>query len=236
MQLNHRNKKQIGLSLVELLVGVAVALIIITGAGASFLAHNLSVSTNLRADKLNHDIQMISDIISNELKRASYWNSSAAGANTTNPNPFRVITVTANCVLYSYDDRNAAGDNTPDGIIQDFERMGFRLNTNNNSIEIKTAGDIASEANCATGTWAAITDPNSISINTLNFALTARCVNANTSVVTNAACTNASGASGERTIEIRGITTAIAGAVTADGSQKRLDSFARIRNNAMVTY
>ncbi len=236
MQLNRQNKKQTGLSLVELLVGVAVALIIITGAGASFLAHNLSVSTNLRADKLNHDIQMVSDIISNELKRASYWNSSAAGANTTNPNPFRIITVTANCVLYSYDDRNDAGDNTPDGIIQDFERMGFRLNTNNNSIEIKTTGNAASETNCATGTWAAITDPNLVNISTLSFALTARCINANTSTITNAACTNASGVSGERTIEIRGVTTSIEGSITADGSRKRLDSFSRIRNNAMVTY
>lgn len=236
------NKHQ-GLSLVELLVGLAVALIILAGAGAAFIAHIASVSSSLQSDKMNHDIQVAFDIMINDLRRATYWNSETGVAP---PNPFNAIYINGSCILYSYDMDNAAGTNISDGIQQDNERFGYKLNTG--AIWMKKSGDAASATDCSTGSWERVTDPAIVNVSSLTFTLDVWCVNPNgldpvTStppLVTNTTCTaiTPTPTSGQRTIEIRGISvTARANVIgETDPPEKRLDAYARLRNNAMVTY
>lgn len=222
-----------GVSLIELLVGLAVSMVILIGAGSAFIAHNLSVSTNLKGDKLNHDLQIAMDLMISEIRRAGYWNGDISGAPATNP--FQNIVLGTNCVLYSYDARNAAGANIPDGQIQDSERYGFKLS--NGSIWMKTSGNAASASDCTNGSWESLTDSTLVSVTQLNFLLTAKCVNASTGTVTDASCTAGSGTTGQRTIEIRGIKVDLTGNVVGDTTtRKQANGFARIRNNSITTY
>lgn len=225
-------KKHQGLSLVELLVGLAVALVVLTGAGAAFIAHSNSVAGSLKSDKMNHDMQVTLDIMINELRRAAYWNSEATGAPTSNP--FASVYINGSCVLYSYDMDNAAGTNVSDGLQQNNERFGYKLNSG--AVWMKKSGDAASAVDCSAGDWERVTDPNILSVTQLSFTLSAKCVNANTAVVTDLACTGASGTTGQRTIEIRGISVAAQANVVGDTAVKKLDAFARLRNNSMISY
>ncbi|NIC41501.1 prepilin-type N-terminal cleavage/methylation domain-containing protein [Aquabacterium sp. A08] len=225
-------KQQRGISLVELLVGLAVSIFVLAGAGTAFLAHNVSVLNNLRADKLNHDIQVVTDIMVNDLRRAGYWNSSAPGANLAQPNPFRnIFLVNNNCVLYAYDNRNAANDAVPDGQVQNAERMGFKIL--NNAIWMKTAGDLASATDCTQGDWTRVTNPDLVTVNNLNLALNARCITLDTNPIGELA-TPCAGVAG-RTVEVRRIDIGVAATLIADNaSQKQVIGSARVRNNAIV--
>lgn len=231
---------QRGVSLIELLVGFAVALVVLIGAGSAFLAQNASTAANMRADKTNHDLQIVMDIMVSELRRSGYWNGEAVGAPAVNPYQDIFISADGTCVLYSYDFRDAAGTAaTPDGLAPvDQERLGFRRT--GNDIWMKTSGNVASATDCAVGNWERVTQPGLMNVTNLAFAIRARCVNVDTLVTTNAACTAASGAAGERTVEIRGVQIDLdAQAVEPDGTPgavKSLTAFARIRNNAMQNY
>lgn len=228
----HDMNKHQGLSLVELLVGLAVSLVILTGAGAAFIAHSNSVSGGLKSDKLNHDIQVTLDIMINELRRAAYWNSEAVGAPTVNP--FQNILISGSCILYSYDMDDAAGANVSDGLQQNNERFGYKLDAG--AVWMKKSGDLASATDCTAGSWERVTDPAVLNVSQLSFTLSAKCVNASTAVVADAACTGGSGTAGQRTIEIRGVDVDARASVIGDTAVKQLNAFARLRNNSMVTY
>lgn len=229
------NKHQ-GLSLVELLVGLAVALVVLTGAGAAFIAHSNSVSGGLKSDKMNHDMQVTLDIMVNELRRAGYWNSEAVGAPATSP--FSSIYINGSCILYSYDMDNAAGTNISDGLQQDNERFGYKLDSN--AIWMKKSGDAASATNCAAGSWERVTDQSLITVSQLSFTLVAKCVNpsAATTTVTDTACsaTTPTPTTGQRTVEIRRVDISAVANVIGDVSSKQLNAVARLRNNSFVTY
>lgn len=225
-------KKSLGISLVELLVGLAVSLAILTGVGAAFIAYSNNVVDNLKSEKMNHDIQVVMDIMVNEVRRAGYWNSEAAGAPSTNP--FSVVYINGNCLLYSYDADNAAGTNVSDGIQQDGERYGYKLQSA--AIWMKKNGDAASATDCSQGSWERVTDPSVLSVSQLDFSLVAKCVNADTAVVVNSACTGSSGTAGQRTIEVRGVDIDFRANVIGATDAKQMNAFARLRNNSMTTY
>lgn len=232
IQLVFDMNKNRGVSLIELLVGLAVSLVILTGIGAAFIAHSNNVVSNLKADKMNHDFQMVMDIMVNEIRRAGYWNADATGAPAVSP--FSSVYISGSCLLYSYDADNAAGTNVSDGLQQDGERFGYKLVSN--AIWMKKSGDSASATNCSEGSWERVTDPSILSVTQLDFSLSAKCVNANTAVVTNAACTGTSGTAGQRTIEIRGVNIVSQANIIGATDSKRMTAFARLRNNAMTTY
>lgn len=120
-----------GLSLVELMVGVAVGLIVVAGA-LSMTVQNLSGSTRLLADaRFNQDLRAAVDLITRDLRRAGYWGNAIAGTQAvgatavTTPNPYRGVTgSTANGFSYQFSrDQNAAENNALDTN----ERFGFRV-------------------------------------------------------------------------------------------------------------
>lgn len=72
-------KKQRGLSIVELMVGIALGLIIV--AGAILMAIN-GISSNramLSETRLNQDLRAAIDLIARDLRRAGYWANAASG-------------------------------------------------------------------------------------------------------------------------------------------------------------
>jgi len=128
-----RRRAPRGLSLVELLVGVAVGLMVV--AGASFVAVNqLSDNRRLMLEtQVQQDLRAAADIVARDLRRAGYWGAAETGAwqgsdPTVAANPYSELEpasagVAVAQVNFSYS-RDLAEDNAVD---DDKERFGFRL-------------------------------------------------------------------------------------------------------------
>lgn len=72
-------KKQRGLSIVELMVGIALGLFVV--AGAILMATN-AINDNrsmLIETRLNQDLRAATDLIARDLRRAGYWANAASG-------------------------------------------------------------------------------------------------------------------------------------------------------------
>jgi prepilin peptidase dependent protein B len=68
-----------GVSIVELLVGVAVGMFVVAGA-AKLLVDNLrSNRSNLLATRVNQDMRAAADLVARDLRRAGYWQNSLSG-------------------------------------------------------------------------------------------------------------------------------------------------------------
>lgn len=163
MPLRHlqcRPRSQRGATLVELLVGLVIALVIMTGAFSAYMAVTTSARANVIADRLHIDTQTILDIMVNELRRAGYSYDAATTPLFTN---IYVQNSPYSCILYSYD----ANDN---GTLDQQEYYGFRQRGNN--IETRTSGSASGD--CNNGTWMTLNDPSTMTIPTggLRFTIT----------------------------------------------------------------
>lgn len=213
---------QRGLSLIELMVGMVVAMVVIAGAFAAYMAMTVSSRDSIRADRLNQDLQTVMDLMVADLRRAGYWNSEATGAPTNNP--FSTIdTATAGCILYSYDvDAN--------GQISDNERFGFKLT--GSTVRSRTSG--TSLTDCDNGTWGALTDDVVVNVSTLTFVAENKCVNARTKEE-NANCGALTTSSGDNLSERRSVRISLrANPVGDTATSKALQAVAQVRNDRRV--
>ncbi len=140
---------QRGLSMVELLVGMAIALFI-TATGATLLAGNLRESRSLLLEaRLMQDLRTAADVVSRDLRRAGYWGSASngvwdAGASRVDSNPYHGVSptnVTAAEVAFRY-----SRDAIENDLVDSNEQFGFRLR--GGAIELQLGA----------GNWQALTD------------------------------------------------------------------------------
>ena len=118
-----------GLSVVELMVGVAVGMLVVAGA-LSLSARNLANSHRLLAEtRFNQDLRAAVDLITRDLRRAAYWGDAISGTQaigataTTAQNPYATITASSsNGFSYRFS-RDATENNALDGN----EQFGFRV-------------------------------------------------------------------------------------------------------------
>lgn len=219
-----------GVSLVELLVGIVVGLVVLLGATTAFLGVNRSVSENMKADRLNHEVQSVVDIMIEELRRAGYWNTATVASPTTNPFG-TIFTGTAGCVLYSYDSNN-------DGVVQPAERLGFKRD--GTAIWMRSSG--ADMANCsnADDTWERVTDETLVSVQALTFTPSSKCVNSSTKAVSNTTCAAMIPApiAGEKTVEGRTIEVNVQTIIvsTPENIRKNVIGVAKPRNYDVRMY
>lgn len=143
-RLQRRITRQAGVTLIELMIGLAVGLIVI--AGGLFLLSTLTQDNRrlLVETRLNQDLRAASDLIARDLRRAGYWAGAASGvyvpgfAGTTPPNEYRnfipgpcsdttlataVATPTAASTAICY----YIEQGTPDNTRSDAELFGFAL-------------------------------------------------------------------------------------------------------------
>ncbi len=74
-----RGAAQAGLSLVELMVGIAISLVIVAG-GLSMLATFTGENRRLLLEtRLNQDLRAAMAVVTQDLRRAGYWEGSTAG-------------------------------------------------------------------------------------------------------------------------------------------------------------
>jgi prepilin peptidase dependent protein B len=167
--------RQKGFSLVELMISLTLGLVVMGGALSivtSILATNTST---LKMTRLDQELRTVMMMLTRDLRRAGSWRdavdkvieaSSSSGASGPILNPFfdefSVINdlngdgeADDGCILFSY-------DSDSDGLLDDDERYGFRLDTEDKAVEIRKDG-----ASCTEGGWENITDENSIEITAL---------------------------------------------------------------------
>jgi prepilin peptidase dependent protein B len=104
----HRRRAAAGVSLVELMVGIAISLFIVAG-GLALLANFTGENRRLLLEtRLNQDLRAAMDVVTRDLRRAGYWQASTGGMWVQGgPN------VPAQSAYRSF--YNAACNNTPGG-------------------------------------------------------------------------------------------------------------------------
>jgi prepilin peptidase dependent protein B len=150
---SRRSRSQRGLSIIELMVGVAIGMFIVGGAIKLFVDMFGNNRRLLIETRVNQDLRAAADVIARDLRRAGYWRNALSGVATTpTTNPYSaaaVTTVAASGVTYAYDkDGVDIVDNTT-------EQFGFRVT--GNVIEMRLGGS-----------WQQLTDPHTVEITNLN--------------------------------------------------------------------
>lgn len=213
--------------------------LIVLGATIGIYITTVGSSSNLiKSARLNHDLESVTALMLNDIKRAGYWGSATVAADSR-ANPFTAtatnIQIPDNtCVLYSYD---ADGDGTVDSN----EYYGFKFESS--TIKIRKTG--TTTADCTDGTWEEFIDGNQLTITSLQFSFTpvtgvlpatSRCMNVTTNTATNAASC-ASPTAGDSLAEKRVVNVQLTGRVTSDTSvTKTLNGTVDVRNNRLRTY
>jgi prepilin peptidase dependent protein B len=209
-----------GLSIMELLIGIAVGMIVISGAAMLF-ARNLSGSKLLLAEsRLNEDLRNAADLLTRDLRRAGYWGNAikgtqaiGAGAITT-ANQYSDSTASAQQVDYRFSREVDVAEN--DALDPSSEQFGFRLH------------DKAIQMQVGTDNWSDITDKTSVEITTFTVTPTV------TSVSLGDACPNAClpGQPNCPTATVRSYAVLLHGVSVRDsGLQRTLRSTVRVRND-----
>lgn len=144
-----------GLSLVELLIGIAVGLVMVASA-ATFLAGNLRESRALLLEsRLMQDLRTAADVVTRDLRRAGYWAAATdgiwrAGAASAAANPYAALSPSATAsdsVSFAFS-RDAVENNGVDSN----EQFGFRLR--NGTLEMQLGAT----------NWQALTDSGTLAV------------------------------------------------------------------------
>lgn len=148
---------QTGYTLIELMIGMAVGLIVLSGALFLYLQiFNVSKAT-LASTQLNRELSILLDTMSGEIRRHGYSASSTGGPYQASSSAG--LSVAGSCILYGY-------DVDADGTQDDNESRGFML----------AAGKVlfaktASAACGSTANWIDLTSLDAVSVSDLNFSL-----------------------------------------------------------------
>lgn len=160
-------RRQRGLSIVELMVGVVIGLFIVGGATKLFVDYLVSNKRLLLETKVNQDLRAAAELVARDVRRAGYWNNATAGlwstgAATPTPNPHATtagaLSSTGTSVSYSYA-RNA------DNVLDANEYTGFRQQL--------VSGINVLEMQVGQNNWQALTDPATVNVTAFNVTATA---------------------------------------------------------------
>ena len=190
--------RQRGVTLVELLVGMAVGVVVVGGAMAMYTSSVRSSNDTLKSSKLNQEIGSLLHVIANDVRRAGFWDDMDMTAIDENPfnrqgatalvvlddmatNSIQPPTGQGSCMVYAYDATYLPGNVA--GALESTDLFGFRLNGTvvqmRQSGVVDGTGCVGGTCNsCTNGTWENVTDPNLIEITDLSFDLAnSQCLN-----------------------------------------------------------
>jgi prepilin peptidase dependent protein B len=210
-----RPTHQRGLSLIELMIGITVALFI-AAAGGSMLVGQLREHRALALEaRLTQDLRTAADLITRDLRRAGYWGNTGAVAGA---NPYATLTpdtAAADAVSLRYS-MDASENNVVDGN----EQFGFRLR----------AGVI--ELQLGAGNWQALTDAGTLTVTA--FSVTPSVQDLSLASFCASAC-----AAGSATCpphqQVRRLTVVISATLVSDARVTRsVRSDVRVRTDAIV--
>lgn len=158
-----RDRGRRGLSLVELLVGIAVGLFVV--AGASFVAVNqIGDSRRLTLEtQVQQDLRAAADLVARDLRRAGYWGAAQSGVwydggPAVAANPYLETSPDAVAAAVQEVDYRYSRD-AEDGVVDpDREQFGFKLE--GQAIKMRVGDG-----------WQALTDPNVLKVTAFDVTL-----------------------------------------------------------------
>ncbi len=229
--MNGLKSTQRGLSIIELMVGVAIGMLIVGGAIKLFTDMFGNNRRLLIEARVNQDLRAAADLIARDLRRAGYWRNAASGvaASASRPsNPYAAASATmlsASTVMYAYD-RDGV-----DAVDDATEQFGFRVNGNVIEMRVGTA-------------WQPLTDPNTVEITSptliqnaasaiqwVSIAESCPCIGAGTCVAPSGAASVAAGNWPE--VGVRWVDIVIEGRSATDPRvTRRVVESVRLRNEA----
>jgi len=217
----HRSQR--GLSIVELLVGVVIALFI-AAAGGTLLASHLRENRALLLEaRLMQDLRTAADLVLRDLRRAGYWGAAidgvwVAGASSVAANPYAAVAPTAaasDATSFRY-----SRDATENNVVDSNEQFGFRLR--NGAIEIQLG----------TGNWQALTDAGTLTIT--QFTVTPNLQAVSLDALCATPCP-AAAATCPPQQQVRSLALEITGRLVADATVTRsVRGAVRLRNDVIV--
>jgi len=216
------NKKQTGLTLIEMMIAMVLGLFVTAVIITVFSTNVRSSTENLKMIRLNQELRGAMTFMVDELKRAGY---SADPSNSDFMSDFDIndFDTSDDCARYSYDEDG-------DGIQGTDEKFGFRLNGN----IVEWSKNVTS-ADCsapAALTWDDLTDPALASITTLYFDITGSVnTNGSTAWTTSTALTTTTGVSVyDITITLTGTTDLPPNGADANDPRRTITETIRVRN------
>lgn len=211
--------KQGGMSLVELLVGIAIGLFVISGATVLFANYLVDTSRLAIETRLNQDLRSTADLIARDFRRAGYWATSERGVwyrgtTSVESNNFSTVTPTAgnaNSGTFNYS-KNA------DSALDATEQFGFSLN--GSAVEVQTAAT----------TVVQLSDPNTIEITAFSITPTSKTIDLRPycTTCTPALCPTVSPSQTIRTMDI-----SITGRAPGSSISRTLRESIKLRNDAV---
>jgi prepilin peptidase dependent protein B len=212
-----------GISLVELLVGLAVGLFI-AAAGVTLMAGNLRENRSLMLEsRLMQDLRTAADIITRDLRRAGYWAGAVTAVRATADsavptNPYLAISPSAAAsdnVSFAF-----SRDVTENQSLDSNEQFGFRLRR----------GVI--EMQLGSGNWQALTDLNTVVIS--EFTVSPTVEEISLAGQCTRPCPTAAADCPPRQ-QVRSLAVAITARSSTDPQvQRSLHSTVRLRNDSVV--
>lgn len=178
-------KREVGYTLIELLVAIGIGAVIIYGVTTTFVGSTRTSGAAIRTGQFEQEMRATMSLMVNDIKRAGYSSKAADDVGSgTNTNAFSIEitgstsepmqiwatntgttvraitgnpidTATGTCITYSYD---YLDDGALSPGTKDFR--GFRYNSTDQAIEKKTSGGTAGQSrspSCNTGSWEQIT-------------------------------------------------------------------------------
>ena len=192
------SSKQSGVTLVEMLVGMAVGVIVISGGITVYASSVRGGNEALLASKLNQEIGALMHVVANDIRRAGYWGTAITGQADQNPfnlpgsttlvvlddmnsNTIQPATGQGTCITYAYDATYVPGSVA--GAVENTDLFGFRLN--GTVVQMRQNGSVDGAScvggscnSCTNGVWQDVTDPDVVQITQLNFDLSSsQCLN-----------------------------------------------------------
>jgi type IV pilus assembly protein PilW len=149
-------RAQRGLSIIELMVGVAVGMFVVGGAIKLFVDHVVSNKRQLVETRVNQDMRAAADIVARDIRRAGYWENAASQITGVNPYAAAASLPSAADIRYAYA-RNA------DDTLDNNEQVGFRRQV--------VSGIGILQMQDGLNNWQPITDPGTVDIT--GFSVTA---------------------------------------------------------------
>ena len=180
--------RQHGTSLIELMIGSAAGLMVLSGVTA-FYVNTVQINTKgLALVRLNQELHATLYLITRDLRRSGYW-AGQPGVDSMGDNPFffpenglqvgqHPKEARYSCILFSYDlnGDKQVGIGTS-GVSSSYysdinqERFGFRLR--NGAVQMRSGGRAF---DCTRGHWQAVTQPD-VEVTELRFVLQEDCRN-----------------------------------------------------------
>ena len=214
---------QRGLSLVELMVGLAIGLFIVAIAITLLSGHLHEQRSLMQESRLMQELRASADVIARDLRRAGHWGDAAAGvwrsgASAVAANPYVALTpssAASDAVSFRF-----SRDGTENHLVDANEQYGFRLRQG--VIEMLLGG----------GNWQAVTDSGTLVVSA--FKVKPEVQETSLERLCSTACPADSPTCPPRQ-QVRSLSVIITGRATADASVVRsVHTTVRLRNDSIV--